>query len=546
MLDTKQSKRGDAVDDLINRRLTRRDALGASLGAGALLVVGGALAACGDSNQATTTGAAGGDATPKRGGTLRVAIVSTTSDVIDPHIGTSTTIASFTYAKALYDGLLKLDHQYRPVPALAEEATPSDDAMQWTIRLREGATFHDGRPVTLDDVIFSLRRIIDPRNGASNRTVFAAVDPNRFRKRDERTLEINLKYPDINIDNALASPSSGIVPVGFDPRRPIGAGPFKLRRFNPGSQVAFERHDGYWNEGLPYLDGLVFVAFSDESATLNALKSGAVDGAGSLSPQQVALVREDPNVNLMRSRSSYIDQIVMRSDQGTFKDPRVRQAMKHMVDREQMVTNVYGGYGRIANDLPAIQDPMYAHDIPQREHDPEKAKALLKAAGADGLTVTFTTSPGDQFLVPSAETFAEQAKAIGWNVKIDKINDVGQYYSKYYGRTDLQQDYIVTTTLARIIGLSLLPDSPYNSSHWSNERFARLVDEARGTVNVDRRRELYREAQQIIWDDGPWVVWGFADQHDALSNRFTGLVQDLSGGGINGGYFEEIGLAQPA
>lgn len=523
--------------------LTRRDALKASLGAGALFMVGGGILGCGSSGSGTAGSTAAAVGPRKRGGTLKVAIVSSTSDVIDPHIGTSTTIASFTYAKNLYDGLLRLDHQYQARPALAEEVSSSDGAKKWTVRLRDEIFFHDGRPVTLDDVIFSLRRIINPKNGASNATVLAAVDPNGFRKLDQRTLEINLKYPDVNIENALASPASGIIPPDFDVKNPIGAGAFSLKSFNPGSQVSFERFDDYYNNGLPYLDELTFVAFSDESATVNALQSGAVDGSGNLGPQQVAIAQQNPDVQVVESRTSYIDQIVMQSNAGVFADPQVRLAMKYMVNRQQFVENVYGGYGRVANDLPAIQDPMYAHDIPQREYDPEKAKALLKKAGAENLTVTFTTSPGDQFLVPSAEVFAEQAKEIGWNVKVEKINDVGQYFSKYYAQTELQQDFIVTTTLPRIIGLSLLPDSPYNSSHWTNPRFAKLVDEARGTVPVGRRKELYHEAQQIMYDEGPWVIWGFLNTNDALSKKFTGIVPDVSGGGINGGYFDEISLA---
>lgn len=519
--------------------ITRRRALalsGAAVAGGALLVAG-----CGGSGGvAASTATTGG--VPRRGGTLKIGIMGTSTDTVDAHVGSLSSTASFTYAQALYDTLMRFDHAYEPQLALAEEVTVAPDARSWTVRLREDVTFHDGRPITLDDVIFSLRRVVDPKLGASSATEVASIDPQRFRKRDRRTLEINLRYPDAGLGSGLTSPGVGILPVDYDPRRPIGSGAFKLTGFHPGQRVVFERHDGWYEAGRPYVDRLEFVVFDDPTALLNALTSGAIDGSGGIVSEQVALAKGNPRLRVVRSRTGTHEQIVMRCDEGVFADVRMREAMKLLVDREQLVQVVYGGFGRVGNDIGSPLDPLYASDIPQRQQDLERARSLVRAAGFEGTRLTFHTTPATPSLVKAAEVVAEQAKGAGLDLRIDVVGDVGQYYAKRWGATDLHHDYLLTGTLWSTIAYAMLPDAPYNPAHWSNPRATRLFGEARATTDEARQKELLGEAQRLFWEDGGWVLWGFTDTHDALSTRFAGLVQDSSGSGINGGRFHEIGL----
>jgi peptide/nickel transport system substrate-binding protein len=516
--------------------LTRRDLLAASLAGGALLATGG-LAACG--NDATTSTTAGG-ALPRRGGTLRASVIGSAADKLDAHA--LATEADNLYANALFDGLTQFDHQFRPQLALAEELTPAPDARSWTVRIRPDARFHDGRPVTADDVIFTIRRILDPRTGAAGALLLSSIDPSRLRKRDKHTLEIGLRQPDVSLDAAFAK-YTGIVPVGYDPQRPVGSGPFKLRSFDPARRVVFDRFDDYYRPGLPYLDQLQFVVFTDQTALFNALQSGAVDAAGRLGASDVRLAEGNPRLRLVRARSGSTDLTVMRCDTGPFADVRVRQAMRLLADRQQLVDQVYGGYGRVGNDLPSPQDPAYASDIPQRELDVEQARSLLRAAGAEGLRVTYTAAPVDPFSVRQAEVVAEQAKAAGVEIRLDKRSDVGEYYAKLYGRTPLQLEGYFTNTLWFMGAGAMLPGAPFNTTHWSDERAARLFAEARGTLDESRRNELLGEFQRRFWDEGGWLVWGFIDSHEALSTRFAGLVPDVAGAGVNGGRYEQIGLA---
>lgn len=520
--------------------MTRRQVIKLSAIGGAVLLGGSALAACTTGSDSTST-SPNQPKPGKRGGTLRVAHVGGAGDILDAHVAASG--ATVTYENALYSGLTGFDHDAKVVLVLAEEITPNKDATEWTIRLRSGLTFHDGRPVTSEDVAATIRRVLDPKTGSIAAYAAGAINPKTIKIVDDRTLVLPLNYPDAFLADHFAK-FFGIVPKDYDPKKPIGAGPFKLKSFDPAREVVFDRFDGYYREGLPYLDELRLVVFSSASAVINSVISGATDGTGNIGPSQVALVKGRSDLSLVQSETGFLNQITMWTDKGPFADVRVRQAMKLMVDREQMLKVVYGGFGRIGNDMPGItNEGSYASNIPQTKHDPERAKALLKAAGASDLATTFTTSPLDAFTLPMTEVFAQQAKAVGVDIKIDKVSDPGTFFSKSYGQTPLQPDYWSSETLPFFASLSQLPGAPVNNQHWNNKKAADLYKQARSTLDTSLQNELLKEYQQIYHDDGGWIVWGFLNTHDVLNKKFTGMVRDAVGGGINGSRFEEIGLS---
>lgn len=535
------------MDNSTDRRITRREALaagGAVVGASALAACGGGSSSPAATSAASTTAATTG----KYGGILHPAVIGSTDDVIDAHIGTANTATSAQYAFQLYDGLTQFNHQYTPQVSMAEEFTIAPDARSWTVRLKPDLEFHNGKTVTADDVIFSLQRIINPKNGASDRVQLAAIDPKGFKKLDSRTVKINLLYPDVSIFDGCAKYASGIVPVGYDPKHPIGSGPFKYVSFNPLQRTVLTRFDNFWRKDadgkrLPYLDGVTYEAFTDQTAVGNALASNAIDGAAGLAPAQLALAQANPQMNTLVPQGYGYTTITMRVDQGPFKDVRVRRAMKLMLDRSQFVKEVYAGHAMVANDIPSYQDPLYDHSIPQITQDIEQAKSLLKAAGAENLTATMIAYPETAYLVPQAQVFAQQAKAVGANIQINQV-DPSTFYAKDFLSVDLSLDFYFTATMWEALDYEFNTlKAPYNETHWSPPHFVALIKEARGTIDMAKRKEIASEFQRIMKSDDGVIITAFEGYPCALSKKFTGLVYDVANIGIDGSHLYTISEA---
>ena len=198
----------------------------------------------------------------------------------------------------------------------------------------------------------------------------------------------------------------------------------------------FVRNENYWEHPKPYVDSVTIIDLTDDSARVNALVSGAVDAIDSVPYALLPSVQANPNLHALVSQTGNWYPLTMRVDQPPFNDPRVRQAMRLLIDRNQMLSDAYGGHARMGNDLFAIDDPLYDHSIPQRQQDIEQAKSLLKQAGhGDGLTVNLVTAPIENGVVQSSVVFAQQAKAAGVNVNLTKLDTTTFYNNQYMQRT---------------------------------------------------------------------------------------------------------------
>jgi peptide/nickel transport system substrate-binding protein len=529
-----------------DRGITRRDALRSSAAVGGAVLSAGALAACGGSSSPTTSSSPSTEPTTgKRGGTLHVAVIGSTGDVIDAHIGTANTGTSAQYAFQMYDGLTQFDHNYTPQLSMAEEFTIAPDAMSWTVRLKKGLEFHNGKTVTADDVIYSMQRIINPKNGASDRVQLAAIDPNGFKKLDTYTVKMNLLFPDVSIFDGCAKYASGIVPVGYDPKAPVGSGPFKFVSFNPLQHMELTRFDNFWRtdakgQSLPYLDGITYVAFTDQTAIGNAVASSAVDGAAGMAPAQLAVAEANPNMNVLVPQGYGYTTITMRCDQGPFKDVRIRQAMKLMLDRSQFIKEVYAGHALVANDIPAGQDPLYDHTIPQISQDIEQAKSLLKAAGQPNFTATALSYPETAYMAPQLAVMAQQAKAVGATINIQNV-DSSTFYAKYFLSTDFSADFYFTATMWEALDYEFNTlNAPYNESHWSPPYYVDLIKKARGTIDTTKREEIAGEFQRYMKENDGVIITAFEGYPCCLSKKFTGMVHDIANIGINGSHLYTI------
>ena len=530
--------------------MTRRDALRKAAAGGAALSASGLLAACGSSS--SSGGGASSTGTPvpaqqklRTGGVLRIgATGGGAKDTIDAHL--PTTDPDIMRQWNMYESLAVRSPDFSKLEMLIAESIEAAGSKPdaWTVRLKDGIEFHNGKTVGADDVIFSLKRITDPKDPKTGNSSLSYIDRDNLKKVDARTVRIPLKLTNAAFPDDLGQYFNAIVPTDYDPKQPVGTGPFKYQSFTPGQRSVFVKNPNYWQSGKPYADQLVIIDFTDDTARVNALLGGQVEAINNLPAGQVAAIRSNPNMRVLNSPTGAWQPFTMRIDAAPFDDVKVRQAMRLLVDRKQMVQQVLSGFGSVANDLYARYDPMYASDLAQRNQDLEQAKSLLKSAGKEGLTVELVTSPVFNGVVEAAQVFAEQAKGAGVNVKVRKV-DTGTFYDPdKYLKWPFAQDFWASRVYLAQVAQGDLPNSPFNETHWGKGKFESLINEARGTVDEAKRKEILHEAQQMQYDQGGYIIPYFSNIIDAYSSKVSGFVPAKSGFPFGNYWLKNVGFVQ--
>jgi len=519
---------------------SRREFLKAGLAGSLAVGAGGLLSACGTGNtiKAFTTSTVG---KPRYGGTLRAGLTGgSTADTLDPL--SAVTNVDFSRIDNLYEPLIGLTPDARPVYVLAEEVTPNAKATEWTIRVKQGITFHNGKTLTADDVIYTFQQILNPKTPGSAAAGLASVDAKGMTKLDAYTARIPCRTPFATLAEALAIPGySDIIPVGYNPAAPVGTGPFKVKSFSPGTQSTFVRNGGYWQSGLPYLDEIVITNYSDQTSQVNALLAGQVDVVNLLSEEVISEVQGEGK-NILLSAGGGWNPFTMRVDTGTFGDVRVRQAMRLVVDRQQMLDLVFGGFGTLGNDLFGIWAPEYDHSLPQRHQDIDQARSLLKAAGAEDLHVTLVTSDIAQGTVLAAQVFAQQASQAGITVNVQDVT-VDEFYGTNYLKWQFAQDYWFYNFYLPQVSLATLPTASYNETHWDNSRYNSLYAQAIATTDTSLSTELAHEMQQIEYNEGGYIIPFFPPVIDGFGTNVGGLVPSKSGLSLGAYDFKKVWLS---
>jgi peptide/nickel transport system substrate-binding protein len=506
--------------------LTRADLLRRAAAGGAVILGSGAL------GESAMAGIKAVDAaTPKRGGTFRIGVSGgSAKDFIDgQNIVTRPDQARIVTG---WETLVGFDSKFKlAFNGLAESIEHNKKGDVWTIRVHSGIEFHNGKTLGAADVIYSLQRLINPKLGLFGGAALKSLDPTRMKKLDKRTVRLTLKQPDGTILDALGQYIAGVVPVGYSPKavgaaKPnIGTGPYKLQSFTPGQQSVHVRNPNYWRSGQPYFDKVIIIDFPDDTARVNALLGGQVDAITDVPPAQVAVVNNHSGTHVLESPSAAWTPICMRVDAAPFDDVRVRQAMRLIANRPQMVQQALSGHGHIGNDLYAPFDEAFASDLPQRVQDIAKAKSLLKAAGHDGLTVDLQSTNGALGMNEGAQVFAQQAKAAGVTINV-KILDSGAFYGDQYLKWPMSTDFWGSRNYLSQVAAGSLPTSPYNETHWPDSKdnsFLSLYNQALRTVDRTKQKTILHEMQKMEYDNGGYILWGFSTLLDGYGTKVKGL-----------------------
>ena len=521
----------------LSRRELIKTAVAGSLAAGA----GGLISACGISPTATFTAHRRAPGPPRRGGTLRAAITGGSSaDTLDPLSAVSN--ADFSRVNNLYEPLLGLTPNARPQFVLAEELTPNASATEWTLRLRPGITFHNGKDLTADDVIYTFRTVLNPKAPGAAAAGLASIDAAGMTKLDPLTVRIPCKTPFATLLEALSIPTySDVIPEGYNPAKPVGTGPFKLQSFTPGTQSTFVRYDGYWQSGFPYLDEVVITDYADPTSQLNALLAGEVDVANLLSSDVVDVV-ESQGKNVLISDGGGWNPFTMRVDATPFKDVRARQALRLVVDRPQMLEILFDGRGTVGNDVFGIWAAEYDHGLPQRHQDLDQARALWKAAGMDGTAVQLVSSDIGQGTIQAAQVLAQQASAAGIKINVNQVT-VTDFFGTSYLKWVFAQDFWYFNFYLPQVSLATLPTAPFNECHFDNPAYDSLYQQAIATVDPAKRTELAHEMQRIDYAEGGYIIPFFPPVIDGYGSNVNGLVPSKGGLSLNAYDFKQLWLS---
>jgi peptide/nickel transport system substrate-binding protein len=506
------------MTDISRRQLVR--------GAAGLAVAGGLAAACGNSSTTGTGPAPGGaGGSPKRGGNFRLGVTGGGSkDIMDgQNIITKPDQARLVSA---FETLLLFDENYQLTTNGLAESVTQDNPKQYTIRLRQGIEFQNGKTMTADDVIYSFQRIGTKAYGLTGYAATATMDIAGIKKLDKYSVRLPLNTPDSTVPQTLGSYTFTVVPTGYKgyPAPQIGTGAYKLKSFTPGQQSVHERNPNYWRSGEPYFDTVTIIDFSDSTAQVNGLLGGQIDAMTDLPPSQVKVVQGRGMGALVSKTGGWLP-ICMAIDMPPFNDVRVRQAMRLLVDRPGMLEQVASGYGFVGNDLYAPFDPGYDHALPQRHQDIAQAKSLLKAAGHQNLSVDLHTTNGAAGMVETATVFANQASAAG--VKINVINDPN-YYGNQYLKLAFSVDFWGTRAYLNQVQQGSLPNSPYNETHWppksgTGSNFESLYNQALAATDPAKRIQIEQEMQQIEYNIGGYIIPFFGGLIDGYAADVKGL-----------------------
>ncbi len=480
---------------------------------------GGMLAAYGLLGQKIVSHAMA--ATPKRGGTLNFAMMGTPQG-FDPtyweihpdyHVG-----------ELCHSRLCVLTTELGAAPDLAERWEPNADATQWTFYLRKGVKFHHGKELEAKDVVNCLNHYIEA--GGFGASEMAPCE--RWELVDKYTVKAYLKLGFSEFPISMAKPHTTIVPsdIPFEKLKSqaIGTGPFKFVKFVPGEYFLVERNPDYYNADKVYLDGIKALSITDLSTSMNALISGEVDVMFQLRPDQFPFLKKNPDVIAHQIPGLGYQNLIMDTRHKPFDDPRVRQAIKACVDREQYVEAVTQGLGKPANDHPVPSFHEYYADFGVKKQDHALAKKLLKAAGyPDGLNLTVHTSEVRVGMVPSAITLKDQCAPAGINIEV-KVEPADGYWKQVWKRVPFHySNWSGRPQLYSGLYNWYHSAGKWNTGHYHNPLIDSCLDQAVSETDAKRAMKLWVSAQSLISDEGAFLIPYLMDYCTAHRKNVHGL-----------------------
>lgn len=430
-----------------------------------------------------------------------------------------------TVLRHLFENLVDTDPATGGVrPWLATSFKVSPDKKQWTFQLKPGVKFADGKPLNAAVVKASLERLMDPKLAAPNLTLLGTVTA--IEAPQDLEVRMTTKEPFAPLLENLAHPGAAIVPLGFDPIKPVGSGPYQLQERQSGVKLVLPRNTGYGG-AKPVWDQILYRPVTEPAARAIALSSGEAQIVKALNPESVADLKSDPKLEVLVKPSTFQISFEINNRLKPFDDPRVRRALNLAVDKKALISSLLRGMGsEPAGPVPpGAQWPL---TLKGYDYNVEEAKRLLAEAGVKpGTPLEIWTSQGryakDKEM---AEAVSSYLKAVGFATTI-KVMEWGTYVKEIENEQKTAALYILGSSVPTLdwrLTRNFLSTSTNSYTGYKNAEVDRLLLEARNVFDDATRKELYDKVQRAVWDDAPYLFLFNQVQIIGVQKGVTGLV----------------------
>ncbi len=477
-----------------------------------------------------------GDADIVMGGTLRMGMQSDPA-ALDPQIQSLTAI--WHVVEHIYSRLTKVNPDLSVDLELAESVDISEDGLTYTFKLHP-ANFHNGRAVVADDVVFSFNRLVDPETASTSAADLASMES--VAAPDDSTVVVTLKQPDASFLSMLSNQSCIIIPKevveenGDLSQVAVGSGPFKFIEYVPNTHVKLEKNEDYFEEGIPYLDGLELLIAAEDNSRTAALIQGTVDFIEYAPTQDIPILESDDSIQLAGNSIQQIRMIGFNVTREPFDNPDVRKAISMAMDRGPIIDAALSGFGTPTEQIfaPTFWPSLGEREIPAP--DIEGAKALLAEAGyPDGFDTTITGWAEYGFLADTAVVVQEQLKQIGINAELNLV-DTGTMSQTVY--IDKDFDMAVTGDSGFVdpnglISPNFLTGAGGNFSGYSNPQVDELIAQGIASTDQAARTEIYQQIAEILLEDLPWVCLYIGQQYEAMKTNVMGYEHIPTGSNLS-------------
>lgn len=458
-------------------------------------------------------------------------------DNLDPHGVTSTPAAIVT--EHIFETLVTLDENFQVIPRLATSWEPSSDGMYWTFKLRQGVKFHDGTPFNAEAVKFNIERLLNPDTKVPLRSYISMVQSAEVI--DEHTVKIVLKYPHAPFLHRMSSASNAIISpkavqtYGQDlALHPVGTGPYKFVEWVKGDKLVLERNEEYWGT-MPKIKTIVFKPVPENSTRVTLLESGDVDLIVRVPPHEVERLKAKSDLDVIVSPSTREIYVALNNNWGPLKDPKVRQALNYAVNKEEIVSQILMGAGKVVQS-PILEEMFGYKKVGAYPYDPAKAKALLAEAGyPNGFEVVFHT-PDGRYLMDKkiAEAIQHYLSAVGVKAELKTMEwaaylafvrkpineNTAQMFLMGWGPWILDGDQMVYPLFLS----EQWPPAGSNYGFYKNEKVDEQLKIGTASVDPQVRLEAYGKAQEMIMQDAPWIFLHGEQQIIAKKKSLKGVI----------------------